>query len=394
MTPAPDMHPRLRILLINWQDRENPQAGGAEVHLHEIFGRLAERGHDVRAVVGGWGAAPRRTTLDGIDIRRVGGRQTFPLHVVRAVRDALRQRPADVVVEDINKIPLYTPAWLDVPIVALVPHLFGTTAFAEAAWPMAAAVWTAERAIPRVYRRTPFHAISEGTADDLVARGIERERITVIHPGIDHGTFAPAPPAERDERPTLLYVGRLKRYKGIDVLFEALARLAMDGHDIHLCVAGRGDDRSRLERVAADLGMAERVRFLGYLSEAEKVRRLQRAWVAVYPSPKEGWGITNVEAAACGTPVVASDSPGLRESVLHGETGFLVPHGDSAAWAAALGSLVGDPGLRARLGRGAIAHAARFSWDRAADETERHVAETARPDPGRPQTERDTETET
>lgn len=397
MIPEPRGAPHLRILLINWQDRENPEAGGAEVHLHEIFGRLAARGHDVRAVVGGWRDAPERATLDGIEIRRVGGRHTFPLHVAGAVREALGRRPADVVVEDINKIPLYTPAWLDVPVVALVPHLFGTTAFTEAAWPVAAAVWTAERAIPRVYRATPFHAISRGTADDLVARGVGRERITVIHPGIDHATFVPASPAERDERPTLLYVGRLKRYKGIDVLFDAVARLAAKGHDVRLCVAGRGDDHARLERVAGDTGVAERVRFLGYLSETEKVRRLQRAWVAVYPSPKEGWGIMNVEAAACGTPVVASDSPGLRESVLHGETGFLVPHRDATAWAAAVGTLVGDPDLRDRLGRGAIAHASRFSWERAADETERHILEAVRTvggrDRSRPRIEPDTETE-
>lgn len=378
MSAGPRGGSPLRILLINWQDREHPQAGGAEVHLHEIFGRLATRGHDVRAVVGGWPGAPGRVTLDGIEICRAGGRHSFPLHVVRTVREALATRPADLVVEDINKIPLYTPAWLDLPLIALVPHLFGTTAFAEAAWPLAAAVWTAERGIPRAYRATPFEAISEGTADDLVARGIPRERITVIPPGIDHGVFAPGAPADRDEIPTLLYVGRLKRYKGIDVLLEAVARLAGRGLDVRLLVAGRGDDRGRLGRVAAALGVTGRVRFLGYVDEAEKVRRLRRAWVAVYPSPKEGWGITNVEAAACGTPVVASDSPGLRESVRHGESGFLVPHGEPGAWADAIERLLTDPGLRERLGRGGIRHAAGFSWDRAADETERHIRETVR----------------
>ena len=368
---------RLRILLLNWQDRENPEAGGAEVHLHEIFGRLAARGHDVRAVVGGWPEAPERVELDGIEIHRAGGRHTFPLHVVKAVRQALAARPADLVVEDMNKIPLYTPAWLDLPLIALVPHLFGTTAFTETAWPVAATVWAAERGIPWVYRSTPFEAISEGTEEDLAARGIPRERITVIPPGIDHDTFAPGP-GDLDEAPTLLYVGRLKRYKGIDVLLEAVARLAARGREVRLLLVGRGDDRERLERVAGELGVTGRVRFLGFVDEAEKVRRLQRAWVAVYPSPKEGWGITNVEAAACGTPVVASDSPGLRESVRHGESGFLVPHLDAGAWADAIETLLTDRALRERLGRGAIRHAARFSWDRAADETERHIHETLR----------------
>jgi len=377
VTPVPDAA-GVRILVLNWQDRENPQAGGAEVHMHEIFGRLADRGHDVRAVVGGWPGAPERTTLDGIEVRRAGGRHTFLLHAARAVRAELRRRPADVVVEDINKIPLYAPRWLDLPLIALVPHLFGTTAFAEAAWPVGAAVWAAERGIARAYRGTPFEAISEGTAEDLVRRGIPRDRITVIPPGVDHRTFTPGPAGDRDEDPTLLYVGRLKRYKGIEVLFGAVERLEAGGRSVRLLLAGRGGDRPRLERRVRALGLTERVRFLGYVDEAEKVRLLRRAWVAVYPSPKEGWGIANVEAAACGTPVVASDSPGLRESVRHGESGFLVPHRDVGAWAAALEALLSDAELRARLGRGAIRHAAGFSWDRAADETERHIRETVR----------------
>lgn len=369
----------LRILLLNWQDRDNPQAGGAETHLHEIFGRLAAAGHDVRAVVGGWPGAAPRTTLDGIEIRRAGGRYTYPVRVRRAVVEELARRPADVVVEDINKIPLYTPSWLTAPVIALVPHLFGTTAFEEATWPVGAAVWLAERGIPRVYRHVPFQAISRGTADDLAARGVDRERIRVIVPGIDHATFGPAGPGARDEEATILYVGRLKRYKGIDVLLQAVGRLAAQGRGARLLIVGRGDDRRRLERVAGRLGIRDRVRFLGYVDEAEKVRRLQGAWVAAYPSPKEGWGIANVEAAACGTPVVASDSPGLRESVRDGESGFLVAHNDVDAWSAALARLLDDPGLRTRLGEGGVRHAAGFSWDRAAEETERHIRDVLEP---------------
>ncbi len=375
MSGSPDDGGDLRILVLNWQDRLNPQAGGAEIHLHEIFGRLAAAGHRVRAVVGGWRGAPGRVELDGIDVRRVGGRHSFPFLAPHAVRDELAREAADVVVEDINKIPLYAPLWLARPLIALVPHLFGTTAFREVAWPLAAAVWLAERGVPRSYGEVPFEAISEGTADDLVRRGVARERIAVITPGIDHEMFVPGPPDGRTGTPTLLYVGRLKRYKGIDVLFGALRRLLSRGVSARLLLAGRGDDRDRLERLVRTLDLSAHVRFLGFVDEADKVRRLQSAWVAVYPSPKEGWGIANVEAAACGTPVVASDSPGLRESVRHGESGFLVPHRDVEAWAAALEALLGDAELRTRLGRGAIRHAAGFSWDRAAEATERHIRE-------------------
>jgi glycosyltransferase involved in cell wall biosynthesis len=100
---------------------------------------------------------------------------------------------------------------------------------------------------------------------------------------------------------------------------------------------------------------------------------LRRAWGLVLASPKEGWGITNLEAAACGTPVVASDSPGIRESVRNGETGFLVPHGDVAAMADAIGTLAASPVLVRGLGDRARRFAEGFTWDHAADETERHL---------------------
>ena len=328
----------------------------------------------MRAVVGGWPGAPRRTTLDGISIERVGGRYSYAVRARRAARRAIRRLEPDIVVEDINKIPLYSPLWANTPVVALVPHLFGTTAFTEARFPLAAAVWAAERAIPRVYRRCAFEAISESTALDLTKRGLLARDITVIPPGIDHDTYRPGSPEDRAEAPTLLYVGRLKRYKGIELLFETLPRLRIPG--VSLIIAGRGSDGDRLERLAARSPLGERIRFVGYITEEEKVAWLRRTWAVVYPSPKEGWGMTNVEAAACGTPVVASDSPGLRESVDDGRSGLLARHGDVDSWARALRNVLGDPDARDRLGRGGIAHAVRFSWSRAADETEAHLYRT------------------
>lgn len=367
--------PSLRILAINWLDRRNPEAGGAEVHLHEIFGRLTERGHTVELLASGWRGCTAEEEVDGIHVHRSGSRHTFPLTVRRTYR-RISGRPFDLVVEDVNKLPLFTPLWVREPVVTLVPHLFGGIAFREASWPVAALVWAAERAMPPVYRSTPVQAISHDTAEDLARRGFDRERIRVVPPGIDHRRFRPDSRVGKFEEPTLLYVGRLKRYKGLDVVLRSLRRLQEGGVPARLLLAGRGDDLGRLRRVAAREGVAEATSFLGFVSSKRKVELLRRAWVHVYPSPKEGWGIANIEAAACGTPAVASDSPGLRESVADGVSGFLAPHGDDAAWAERLGLLLRDAGLRARLGTGALRHAARFSWDRAATETEHWLMES------------------
>lgn len=366
----------MRLLVVNWQDRENPQAGGAELHLHETFGRLARAGHEVTLLCGGWPGASPVASLDGMEVHRVGTRHTFAFLAHRAWRRRLSDRQFDLLVEDINKVPLYTPRWGAAPVVGLVPHLFGTAAFAELPAPLAAVVWLAERPIPRVYADVPFQVISESTADDLAARGIPRAAIDVIYCGIDAQHFTPLP-ALRSAVPTFAYLGRLKRYKRVDLMLRALARL--ERPEARLEIAGAGEHRGALERLAASLDLGERVRFLGRIGEEEKLALLRRAWAMLLTSPKEGWGITNLEAAACGTPVIGSDSPGIRESVRHGETGFLVPHGDVEALAAAMERLAAAPSLVASLGRAGRGFAEHFTWERTARQTEAHLLRVLHP---------------
>ena len=366
----------MRILLVNWNDRENPQAGGAEIHLHELFGRIAGWGHEVHLIASGWSRGAPETHVDGMRVTRIAGRHSFALQARSAVRRALRAQSLDVVIEDINKLPLFLPTLTRLPFVAIVPHLFGTTAFAEASVPTASIVWAAELPIPWVYRKAAFHAISESTRDDLVRRGIPNERVMVIHPGVDSRVYRPDPATPRAPHPAFLYLGRLKRYKGVEFALRALATARQARADITLDICGQGDDRPRLERLTRALGLENAVRFLGFVAEAEKQRLLRQAWAVVFPSPKEGWGITNVEAAASGTPAIASDSPGLRESVQHGVTGYLVPHGDTDALANRMLALAADAGLVERLGTAARRFAEGLSWEAAARATLAHIEHT------------------
>ncbi len=361
----------MKILLVNWQDRENPQAGGAEIHLHEIYGRLAAKGHRVRLVCSGWPGAPPSAVVDGIQVERHSDRNGFALTGRSAVRAAMAAEPPDLLIEDVNKVPLFTASLTRVPIGVIIPHLFGSTVFDEAAWPVAALVWLLERPIPRAYRRASFHAISESTRDDLVSRGVSPERIVVIHPGVDAAKFHPgAGPRRRTPQPEFLYIGRLRRYKGVEFAIRAVALARRVNPGIRLLIAGSGEDRGRLEALRQQLGLTEAVEFLGFVSEERKLELLQTVWGNIFPSPKEGWGITNVEAAACGTPSLASDSPGLRDSVRHEATGYLVPHGVPQAMAERMLQLAADPGLVERLGSQARRFAESLSWDRAATDTE------------------------
>ncbi|HEV2132324.1 MAG TPA: glycosyltransferase family 4 protein [Longimicrobiaceae bacterium] len=363
----------MKLLVINWQDRLNPLAGGAEIHLHEIFGRLAARDHRVTLLVSRWSGAAPREQVDGMQVHRVGSRHTFGQRAPGYYHRVLAREGFDLVIEDLNKVPVFAPRWAGRPVVLLVHHLFGRTAFRSASPPVAAATWLLERPLARFYRGLPVQAVSESTAEDLVARGLRREDITVIHNGVDLNFYTADPAVARTSEPSFLYLGRLQRYKRVDLILRAVAQLRQQGVRVWLFIAGKGKAEPALRALARQLHIADRVEFAGFVSEEEKRDLFRRVWANVFTSPKEGWGITNLEAAACGTPTIASDSPGLRESVRHERTGLLVPHGDVAALAAAMHKLAGDPQRVSSLGEGALRFSRRFSWDHAADLTEAHL---------------------
>ncbi|MGQ0812911.1 MAG: glycosyltransferase family 4 protein [Gemmatimonadota bacterium] len=363
----------MKLLVANWQDRLNPQAGGAEIHLHEVFGRLAGRGHRVTLLVSSWQGAEARLALDGMDVHRVGGRYTFNLAAPGYYRRHLRNLGFDLFVEDLNKVPLFAPYWAREPVTLVVHHLFGATAFQEAALPLAAATWLLEKPIPLAYRGVATVAVSESTAQDLVQRGFKRDHIEVIPNGVDLSFYAPSPSSPKSPDPLVLYLGRLKRYKRVDLVIRAFSSVVAATPRARLIIAGQGDARPALEQLVSRLGLERSVEFAGFVSEEQKANLFRHAWVHVLTSSKEGWGITNIEAAACGTPTIASDVAGLRDSIQDGVTGFLVPHGDIAVLVSRLKDVIGNPELRARLSAQAILFARQFAWDTTAERMERFL---------------------
>jgi glycosyltransferase involved in cell wall biosynthesis len=301
--------------------------------------------------------------LDGMKVHRVGRRLSFAVRGPLYFRKAWGEGSFDVIVEDLNKVPVFLPLLTRTPVVLLVHHLFGITAFQEAALPLAAATWLLERPLPWVYASGTTVAVSPSTAVDLGRRGLSASEIEIVHNGVDLDRFSPDPGVPRFPSPTALYLGRLKRYKRVDLILRAVARLRKGGIRTSLLVAGKGDDESRLRTLSRRLGLGESVSFLGFVDEEEKINLFRRAWVHVLTSPKEGWGISALEAAACGTPTLASDSPGLRDVVRDGETGVLVPHADVRALARGLRSFVENPRQGEEMGGEARRFAERFTWD-------------------------------
>jgi glycosyltransferase involved in cell wall biosynthesis len=353
----------LNLIAFNWRDPKHPEAGGAELHLFEILRRAVRDGDRVVWLAERFPAAAPEDAVEGIEIHRAGSWYNAHLALGALYRRRFRKERFDLVLEDINKVPFFTPLYASAPVLAVVPHLFGSAAFREAPAPIAAIVWAYESLIPFVYRRAPFLAISESTRDDLAARGIDRSRISVVRCGLTQEDYAVIVPPEARREPVIVFLGRLRRYKGAHHAIRALPRVLERVPEATLRIVGDGPYRPSLEALSRSLGVADRVQFLGAVSQRDKVIALSGAQVAVAPSPKEGWGLTVIEANACGVPVVASRSPGLIESVRDGETGLLVKHGDAAALAEGLSRLLLDRDLRLRQAVSAIAWAKTFDWE-------------------------------
>jgi glycosyltransferase involved in cell wall biosynthesis len=360
----------MKILALNWNDLKNPYAGGAEVHLEELLRRLVRFGHEVTLFCSGYSGGPAEETVKGIRIIRRGNRFNFNLVAPFHLRRLARENQFDVLVEDINKIPFYTPLYLNLKTLVVVPHLFATTVFQEINFVLGSYIFLAERPLVTVYRGLPFNVISESTAHDIEQRGVPREDISVIHCGIDRDTYSVATEVTKYEQPTILYLGRLKKYKSIQHLIRAFVRVRDDVPGARLMIVGDGDYLSSLKSLTASLGCSDNVEFPGFVSQKEKVKRMRRAHVAVLPSLKEGWGLTNIEANAVGTTVVAADAPGLRDSVQDGHTGLLYQYGNIEQLAEKIRSILTDDQLRGRLEKGAVEWADRFNWDAAASKFE------------------------
>jgi len=359
----------LHVLAVNFRDPAHPEAGGAELHLEEILLEAVRRGHRVTWLASGFPGGAAESDHRGMRVVRRGSWWDFNLVVPGVLRREFAHPRPDLVIEDINKVPCFTPWWTAAPVAVIVPHLFGTTALRETALPLALYVMALEALIPTAYADTPFLAISESTRDDLVARGIPASRVAVVHCGMDHDTYRPDPAVAKSARPTILYIGRARRYKGVDWLLRALPLVLRRVPEARLVVVGDGPHLAELKLTAARRGLAHAVEFRGFLPRADKVRLLREAWALVQPSPKEGWGLTVIEAGACATAVVAADSPGLRDAVRRDETGLLVPYDDDAALATALARVLEDTPLRARLAAAGVARAAEFTWPRCASDS-------------------------
>ncbi|HSQ41281.1 MAG TPA: glycosyltransferase family 4 protein [Fibrobacteraceae bacterium] len=357
----------MRILILNYRDIKHPLAGGAEVHLHRIFGRIASWGHSVRLVTTSFPGAPEQETIDGIEVLRLGRGLLFQWLLTRRLSTIIQEFNPDVLVEDVNKRPFFTVFFNKIPKLIQIHKLWGFSIFHEASFPIAFLIWAQEHLLGIAYKGNTFAAVSPSTVSELEALGIPSRDIHLVYNGSeqDWGDLE----LQREKGTYFLWLGLLSKYKGVWVALHAFRKVAAKLPEIKLVFAGAGPEEKSMRAAVTKWGLQDRVEIRGRVSAEEKRDLLRGALALIQSSFKEGWGLTVIEAGICGTLSIASRVPGLRDSVRDGETGILFTAGESSELAGQMIRVVNNPDERRGMEAGARAFAMGFSWEKSAAQT-------------------------
>ena len=353
----------MRILILNWRCPMNPQAGGAEYLTYEIAKRLVAGGDTVEWFSAAFPGAKPEEDLDGVHVVRAGRQWTVHLHAFRRYFRRLHSR-FDLVIDEVNTVPFFTPLWADVPVFLLIYQLARQVWWYESPFPISLMGFALEPAYLRIYRRVPAFTESRSTLGDLRRLGFSGP-VTVVPVGV-----SPVADVTRanGEGPTFVYVGRLSRSKRVGDIIRAFEIFQRTNSGSRLWLLGDGPGRHvrGLRRLVGHLGLDGSVEFCGKVSAREKYKRMSAAHALLMASVREGWGLVVTEANSCGTPAVAYDVAGLRDSIRHEETGLLVAPTHQAL-AEGMVRIWRDRPLHRRLASQALTWSRTFSYERSTE---------------------------
>jgi len=364
-----------RIHMLAWRDLDDPEAGGSELHASTIARVWAEGGIDVTIRTSTAAGHPMFAERDGYHVIRKAGRyMVFPRTAISGFIG--RTGPRDGLVEIWNGMPFFSPLWAHCPRIVFLHHVHAEM------WRMvlkpAALARLGElvefRLAPPVYRKARIVTLSESSRHEIVDMlRLPADNVSVVPPGIEP-RFSPG--GTRAPHPLVVAVGRLVPVKRFELLFEALALVRARHPDLEAVVVGEGYERAALEARRHALGADGWIHLPGRVEDDALLDLYRRAWVVASTSLREGWGMTITEAAACGTPAVATRIAGHEDAIVHGRTGLLADDVDGLS--AQLELVLANPSLRRRLGRSARDYTARFTWAATAVGTLEALAAEAR----------------
>src|SRR5258708_1484173 len=357
----------MRVLIFNWRDPKHTWAGGGEIYIFEQAKRWVKMGHEITVFCGEdvEKNLPYFEMVDGIRIYRKGGRYTLYLWAVWFYLTKLRKN-IDVVIDVENGIPFFTPLFCRVPKICYVYHVHGKQFFYELPMPFNRIGYLIEKFIfPLLYRNVPVQAISQTTKRQLKEIGFSDKNITVVYSGMNKLQIKTTP--KKFLNLTILYLGRIKKYKRVDLLIRIFPKILEKIPNVHLIIAGWGTEASNVTDLVMKSPLRRKITLLGPVNDEEKKTFLSKSWLFVNPSIGKGWSIAVIEANLYGTPAVAFNVSGLSESIQDGKTGLLANGNDDLV--EKICKILKDNNLREKLSKNAIELAHGFNWDRSSVES-------------------------
>jgi glycosyltransferase involved in cell wall biosynthesis len=348
------------ILIFNWRDTRHIWGGGAEVYIQELAKRWVEEGCRVTIFCGNDRKNPRHETIDGVEIYRRGG--FFLVYLWAPIYYFLKFRKKyETIIDCENGIPFFTPLYAGSEKKYLLIHHVHQEIFRKGLpYPaFLVASFLEQILMPFVYRKIQVLTVSPSSKADILGRRMTNKEPIIIYNGVD---LKKLKPGKKTAHPTILYLGRLKDYKSIPVLLKSAKNIITKIPTAKFIIAGDGPEKKRLMRITNDLKITSNVEFTGKVTEQEKIALYQKAWVFVNPSLMEGWGITSIEANACGTPVIGSNVPGLSDSIKNPHSGLLVPYGNTDEFTKAILKLVKNDRIRKQMEKDSLEWANKYDW--------------------------------
>lgn len=361
----------MNILILNWRDTKHSWAGGSEIYIHELAKRWVKSGNDVTLFCGQdvVKQLPEREKIEGISIIRRGGRFSVYAWAFIFYFKELR-RNVDVVIDVENGVPFLTPLYSRKKKICLVYHVHGVQFFYELQFPLSYIGFFFEKYIfPIFYRNTQIISISKSTKTELKKIGFRNKNISIIEPGvaINKGQNG----FKKFKKPTIIYLGRIKRYKRINILVEIFPKILERIPNARLIIAGWGSEAPLITDIVMKSKIRRKIKLQGPVGESEKRELLSKSWVFVNPSLHEGWGISVIETNLLKTPAISFDVPGLSDSISNNYSGFLC--NGEIQMIDKLYEILTNTKLREKMGENAYSWANKFDWDKSAKKSLRII---------------------
>jgi glycosyltransferase involved in cell wall biosynthesis len=363
----------MKILILNWRDKQHPKSGGAEIVTMEHAKYWVKLGNQVTWLTSSYVGAKANEVINGVNIVRHAGSLTVYL---RAPFYLLKHsRNFDVIVDEIHGIPFFSPLFTRKPVVVFIHEIAGDIWDFMYPKPINYLGKFLENLYFKIYRNHLFWTDAQSTANELIERGIPKKNCLAI----------PCPVTLKDDylknqknkclTPTYIFVSRVVQMKGIEEVIKSFSFILKEQPNAQLWIVGSGDEKyiNILENMINDYGETGKVKFWGKVCEDKKYELMSQAHLLLHASVKEGWGLVVLEAAAFGTPSVVYNVQGLKDVVVDSETGIIIKDNSPQNMAAEAIKLVSDKKRYMKLQENCRLRVNDFTWDKSASQSLRFL---------------------